>query len=177
MSLSSLMQALGLDHQAALGQLPPQVHGAPPGASLTSGLGPDLQGGHNLPSDLFGGVGSGAGGMRASSGSVGAAGGSGGKMSDWQGYGGGGAAAVAAAAAAAGNLVSENTGPVTLTLALSRPQLLAVTDHLHGIKSLSGAHLVVTPAAAPGVFELMVRGKQSQVNTARVMLHGVSVRA
>lgn len=29
----------------------------------------------------------------------------------------------------------------------------------------------------PGFFELMVRGKKSQVNTARVLLHRVSVRA
>lgn len=60
--------------------------------------------------------------------------------------------------------------PATLNIAISRDQLVTVSDFAHRLSSMSGAKINFSPADAPGVFNLVLLGSHLQVDTARMLL-------
>lgn len=58
----------------------------------------------------------------------------------------------------------------TLNVAISRDQLVTVSEYAHRLSSMSGAKINFSPADAPGVFNLVLLGSHLQVDTARMLL-------
>ena len=62
---------------------------------------------------------------------------------------------------------------VAISVVISQQQLASVNTHLASIHAMSGAQLQVSPGGGPGLFQLVVSGKKSQVETARSLLSSV----